>query len=231
VQEFQIITNGYAAEYGRASGGVVNIITPVGIQRFHGDVLATCANRNFQAVNPFSTEQNPAYTRVQAEWRLVVQSRKTRPTTTFSYEITRRHETGFSSIGQNNFDLVNFDTANVGMPFGPLQLSPGQIAFLTVPQGARRRAGQRSCAERSVAIRIPGRRFFRASNSGPVANSTGPGNHLRRPLQLVGIPHELPPARPVCFKPPPPIKRLLLRWEISRSSKVRAFIRCGSITT
>src|SRR5919206_5192438 len=27
VQEFQILTNGYAAEYGRASGGVVNIIT------------------------------------------------------------------------------------------------------------------------------------------------------------------------------------------------------------
>ena len=32
VQEFQIITNGYAAEYGRASGGVVNIITRSGIE-------------------------------------------------------------------------------------------------------------------------------------------------------------------------------------------------------
>ena len=30
VQEFQILTNGYAAEYGRASGGVVNIITRSG---------------------------------------------------------------------------------------------------------------------------------------------------------------------------------------------------------
>ena len=30
VQEFQIVTNGYAAEYGRASGGVVNIITRSG---------------------------------------------------------------------------------------------------------------------------------------------------------------------------------------------------------
>jgi hypothetical protein len=29
---------------------------------------------------------------------------------------------------------VNFDTANVGMPFGPLQLSGGQIAFLTDPR-------------------------------------------------------------------------------------------------
>jgi len=66
VQEFQIITNGYAAEYGRASGGVVNIITRSGSNDFHGDVFGYLRNRNFQAVNPFSTEKNPAYTRVQA---------------------------------------------------------------------------------------------------------------------------------------------------------------------
>jgi outer membrane receptor for ferrienterochelin and colicin len=30
VQEFQIVSNSYAAEYGRASGGVVNIITRSG---------------------------------------------------------------------------------------------------------------------------------------------------------------------------------------------------------
>ena len=33
VQEFQIITNGFAAEYGRASGGVVNIITKSGAEQ------------------------------------------------------------------------------------------------------------------------------------------------------------------------------------------------------
>ena len=66
VQEFQIITNSYAAEYGRASGGVVNIITRSGSNDFHGDVFGYLRNRNFQAVNPFSTVPNPAYTRVQA---------------------------------------------------------------------------------------------------------------------------------------------------------------------
>ena len=66
VQEFQIITNSYAAEYGRASGGVVNIITKSGTNDFHGDVFGYLRNRNFQAVNPFSTVSNPAYTRVQA---------------------------------------------------------------------------------------------------------------------------------------------------------------------
>ncbi len=66
VQEFQIITNNYAAEYGRAAGGVVNIITRSGSNAFHGDVFGYLRNRNFQAVNPFSTVSNPAYTRVQA---------------------------------------------------------------------------------------------------------------------------------------------------------------------
>ena len=66
VQEFQIITNNYAAEYGRAAGGVVNIITRSGSNDFHGDVFGYLRNRNFQAVNPFSTVSNPAYTRVQA---------------------------------------------------------------------------------------------------------------------------------------------------------------------
>ena len=66
VQEFQIITNNYSAEYGRAAGGVVNIITRSGSNEFHGDVFGYLRNRNFQAVNPFSTVSNPAYTRVQA---------------------------------------------------------------------------------------------------------------------------------------------------------------------
>jgi hypothetical protein len=75
VQEFQIISNSYAAEYGRASGGVVNIITRSGSNEFHGDVFGYLRNRNFQAVNPFAVClnppcPNPAYTRVHRPERL-----------------------------------------------------------------------------------------------------------------------------------------------------------------
>ena len=97
VQEFQIITNNYAAEYGRASGGVVNIITRSGSNQFHGDVYGYLRNRNFQAVNPFSTVKNPAYTRVQAGAAFGGPMKKDKTFYYFSYEITRRHETGFSS--------------------------------------------------------------------------------------------------------------------------------------
>ncbi|MCX6610038.1 MAG: carboxypeptidase regulatory-like domain-containing protein, partial [Acidobacteria bacterium] len=36
VQEFQVNTNAYAAEFGRATGGVVNVLTKSGTNQFHG---------------------------------------------------------------------------------------------------------------------------------------------------------------------------------------------------
>jgi hypothetical protein len=134
VQEFQIITNSYSAEYGRASGGVVNIISRSGSNDFHGDVFGFLRDRDFQAVNPFSTTPNPAYTRVQAGVAFGGAIKKDKTYYYFSYEVTRRHETGFSSIGQNNFGLVPFDTAAVGLPLGTLELTPDQVGFLTNPQ-------------------------------------------------------------------------------------------------
>jgi len=134
VQEFQIITNNYAAEYGRASGGVVNIITRSGSNDFHGDVYGYLRNRNFQAVNPFSNVSDPAYTRVQAGVAFGGALKKDKTFYYFAYEITRRHETGFSSIGQGNFGLVNYDASGYfgGLPVS-LQLTPDQVDFLNNP--------------------------------------------------------------------------------------------------
>lgn len=138
VQEFQIVNNSYAPEYGRASGGVVNIITKSGSNQFHGDVFGYLRNRNLQATNPFSVDasgkvSNPGYTRVQAGTAFGGPIVKDKTFYFFSFETTRRHETGFSNIGANNFGLVPFDTTLVGMPFGVLQLTPDQAGFLTNP--------------------------------------------------------------------------------------------------
>src|SRR6058998_3882892 len=92
VQEFQIITNGYSPEYGRAAGGVVNIVTKSGSNNFHGDVFGYLRNRNFQAVNPFSNVPDPAYTRVQAGTAFGGAIKKDKTFYFFSYEVTRRHE-------------------------------------------------------------------------------------------------------------------------------------------
>jgi hypothetical protein len=139
VQEFQIVTNGYSPEYGRASGGVVNIITRSGSNEFHGDVFGYLRNRNFQAVNHFSTVPNPAYTRVQAGAAFGGPIKKDKTYFYFSYEVTRRHETGFSSVAPATdigyYGLQNFDTATtagglIPLPFGTIQVTPEQAAFL-----------------------------------------------------------------------------------------------------
>jgi outer membrane receptor for ferrienterochelin and colicin len=136
VQEFQIITNSYAAEYGRASGGVVNIVTRSGTNDFHGTAFGYLRNRDFQAVNPFSTVSDPAYTRVQTGVAFGGPIKKDKTYYYFSFETTRRHETGFSSIGQTpaNFGLVNnVDiSAALGLPPGSIPTvagTPDQKAF------------------------------------------------------------------------------------------------------
>src|SRR5215471_905210 len=140
VQEFQIITNGYNAEYGQAAGGIVNIITKGGTNNWHGSAFAYLRNRNIQATNPFSTVKDPAYTRVQPGATLGGPIVKDKTFFFFSFETTRRHETGFSSIGQNNFDLLPIDVSRFfGAPQGAVifQGTSAQQGFLNgIPNAA-----------------------------------------------------------------------------------------------
>ncbi len=129
VQEFQLQTNGYNAEYGRASGGVINIVTKSGSNQFHGDVFGYLRNRDIQAVNPFSTIPDPAYTRVQAGFTAGGAIKKDKTFYFLSYETTRRHESGYSSIGANNFGFVNYDFTPFGVP-AQLPLTPQQATFI-----------------------------------------------------------------------------------------------------
>ena len=45
IQEVEVKTGGYQAEYGRNTGGVVNVITKSGGNEFHGDLFATTTPR------------------------------------------------------------------------------------------------------------------------------------------------------------------------------------------
>jgi hypothetical protein len=138
VQEFQIQTNGYSAEYGRASGGVVNIVTKSGSNEFHGSAYGYLRNRKFQAVNPFSTVSDPAYTRTQAGVTFGGPIKKDKTYYFFSWEGTWRQETGFSSIGAPNgtFGLQTFDATRIFSPLLPagtfaMPATADQITFLT----------------------------------------------------------------------------------------------------
>src|SRR5437763_9801763 len=137
VQEFQLILSNYNAEYGRATGGVVNIVTKSGGNEFHGDGFGYFRNKAFQAPNPFSGQVEPvtgaldpvkqAYTRTQSGLTFGGALKKDKTFGFFSYEYTQREETGFSSIGIGNFGM---QTVTLPTPSGPLPVQ------LTGPQAA-----------------------------------------------------------------------------------------------
>lgn len=64
VDEYRIITDGFTAEYGRASGGVVNLITKSGTDHFHGSAYEF--NRiSALAANTYNEDAQDAYLRSQ----------------------------------------------------------------------------------------------------------------------------------------------------------------------
>ena len=149
VQEFQIIVSNYMPEFGRATGGVINIVTKSGSNSVHGNVFGFFRHKSLQARNPFSVGVDPAtgntvpvkqgFTRVQAGATIGGPIQKDQTFYFFSYETTRRQETGFTNIGANNFGLVAATTPAV--PGLTLLLTPQQAAFvnnsavLTAPGG------------------------------------------------------------------------------------------------
>jgi len=57
VQEFQVTTSNYSAEYGRAAGGVVNAVTKSGSNRTSGEGFYFIRDNEWGASNPFTTQQ------------------------------------------------------------------------------------------------------------------------------------------------------------------------------
>src|SRR4051812_45006480 len=112
VQEFQVLTSNYNAEYGRASGGVINIVSKSGTNGFHGNAFGYWRNNALDATNPFSTVDDPSYTRAQYGFTLGGALKKDKTFYFFSFEGTRRQETGFTSIGRDGFGLQPIDIAS-----------------------------------------------------------------------------------------------------------------------
>ncbi len=54
VQEYRVMTNNYAAEYGRAAGGIFNVATKYGTNALHGDAYDYVRNTAFDANDFFS---------------------------------------------------------------------------------------------------------------------------------------------------------------------------------
>jgi Carboxypeptidase regulatory-like domain len=67
VSEFQINRSGYNAEFGRSSGGIINLVSKSGENQFHGNIYNYFRNERLDARNTFATGQlkDPSFKRNQ----------------------------------------------------------------------------------------------------------------------------------------------------------------------
>jgi Carboxypeptidase regulatory-like domain/TonB dependent receptor len=145
VQEFQLILSNYNAEYGRATGGVINIVTKSGANDIHGDIFGYFRNKAFQSRNAFSGQIDPttgvlnpvkqAYTRAQSGFTLGGPLKKDKTFYFLSYEYTQREESGFSSIGLGNYGLTVGSVPCIPVPLSLTSGPTGQLAFYQAALG------------------------------------------------------------------------------------------------
>ncbi len=61
VQEFRVVTSNFEAQYGRASGGVVNVTTRAGTNAFHGNIWEFNRLSAYTSNTELNDQQNSAY--------------------------------------------------------------------------------------------------------------------------------------------------------------------------
>jgi hypothetical protein len=138
VQEYQVATNSYAAEFGRATGGIVNVVTKSGTNEFRGNIFGFIRHKSIQARNAFAPlinndpNEKPPFTRGQYGATFGGPIKKDRTFFFTSFEQRRRQESGFftSDVGAGLTSSIT-----IGAPFLPFtnvysNLTPAQVAFI-----------------------------------------------------------------------------------------------------
>jgi len=106
VQEFQINRSNYSAQFGRASGGLINIVSRSGKNVWHGSVFSYFRNQALDARNPFAFGPNgsptdPPYSRWQAGFAFGGPIKRDRTFYFLSYEGLRQRESRFVTFMEN----------------------------------------------------------------------------------------------------------------------------------
>lgn len=132
VQEYQVATNSYTAEFGRATGGVVNVVTKRGTNDLRGNVFGFLRDKAIQARNAFAPAdlEKPDFTRGQ--YGITLGGPIVRDKTFFfaAFEGRQRRESGFftgSVFGSG-------ETALTGSITVPAALGGQTYSFLTPRQ-------------------------------------------------------------------------------------------------
>ena len=117
VQEFRVVNNSFGAEYGRALGGIVNIVTKSGGNNFHGSVYEYFQNNALNSRSLLQPEPQPNVLR-QNQFGATLGGPITKDKTFFfmNYEGQRRGESPtYPTVLLNNIALINASKAALGI--------------------------------------------------------------------------------------------------------------------
>src|SRR6266536_3823822 len=131
VQEFQVVTNSFAPEFGRSAGGVVNVVTKGGTNEWRGNFFGFLRHKSFQARNAFAPIAEPPFTRAQYGATLGGPLDKDRTFVFASFEQRRRHESGFftSNVAQGLSGSVTIPITGLG-PVTFRNLTAPQVGYI-----------------------------------------------------------------------------------------------------
>jgi len=123
VEELQVVTSGGQAEFGRALGGYINLVTKSGGNSLHGDVYGYLKNSRFNAANSLSNTVLPL---TQAQSGASVSGPLIHDKTFYfsNFESRQLNQSGFVSISPAYVATINARLASVG--YGGPQISTGQ---------------------------------------------------------------------------------------------------------
>jgi hypothetical protein len=137
VQEYQISTNSYAPEFGRATGGIINVVTKGGGNEFHGNVFGFIRHKSIQARNALAPiidndpNKKPPFTRAQYGATLGGPIKKDRTFFFTSFEQRRRQESGFftAEVGTGLTNSITIPLPGIG-PQTFTNLTAAQLAYI-----------------------------------------------------------------------------------------------------
>ncbi len=106
IREFQVITNGASAEFGRSTSGAFNIVTQSGANRTNGSAYGFFRDDRFDARNPFATSRDPLS---QQQFGATLGGPIARDRTFYfvNAEQTLNQRTAYISIADVNVSAVN----------------------------------------------------------------------------------------------------------------------------
>ena len=169
VQEFQVATNSYAPEFGRATGGIVNVVTKSGTNDFRGNIFGFLRDRHFQARNAFAPIEDPPFTRVQYGATFGGPIKKDKTFFFAAFEQRRRQESGFFTS-----DVAQGLNGAVTIPVIP-GLNPISRTFTNITPAQAAFVGNLLAAGTPAAICLARTYAFFASSGGSTAlNGTNP---------------------------------------------------------